>query len=565
MPKREWLLLLTASLLLPIHGVKQSSAVPVPPTIKQSPWPMFGGAPARNMVNLTDQNIPSKWSVAEGKHENILWMAQLGSRSYPQPVVAEGRVLMGANNENPRNPRDRGKPNDDDPKGPPLDKGVLMCFDVKTGDFHWQYISDKLPSGQVSDWPQEGLTSTAAVEKGRVYFVTNRCEVICADINGFLDGKNDGVKDEKYQDKTDADIIWRHNMLLELKVFPHNMSHCSPLLVGDRIFVCTSNGVDESHINIPAPDAPSFIALDKHTGKLLWQSNLPGRNIMHGQWASPAFAEIKGVPQVIFPGGDGWLYAFNPENGKLIWKFDANPKDATYELGGKGTKSDFINAPVVYKNRIYIGTGQDPEHFEGVGHFWCIDPAGKTGDISPELVTDASVAPPKTKPNPNSGVVWHYGGEEKRKFAPRDNVFGRTLSTACIVDDVMYIPEIAGYVHCLDALTGKTYWMFDTRAAIWGSAMFADGKVFVGNDDGDVFVFRHDPKPDTIDPVGAAAVMNNEKAAKLVYRGTMKLVAEKFLLNKIEMDEPIRSAPTVAGGVVYIGTERTLYAIAARK
>lgn len=526
---------------------------------------MFGGTPSRNMVNLTDEKLPSTWSVTEGRHQNVSWMAQLGSRSYSQPVVAEGRIFRGTNNENPRNKRDRGKPNADDPNGPPLDKGVMMCFDVRTGDFLWQYTSDKLEVGMVSDWPREGLTSTPTVEKGRVYFVTNRCEVICADINGFLDGRNDGVNDERYKDKTDADIIWRYNMLLELKVFPHNMSHCSPLIVGDRIFVCTGNGVDEGHINIPMPDAPSFIALDKNTGKRLWQSSLPGRNIMHGQWASPAYAEIKGVPQVIFPGGDGWLYAFNPENGKLIWKFDANPKDAIYQLGGTGTKSDFINAPVVYKDRIFIGTGQDPEHFEGVGHFWCIDPAGKTGDISPELITDASVAPPKTKPNPKSGAVWHYGGEEKRQFAPRDFVFGRTLSTACIVDDVIYISELAGYIHCLDARTGKFYWMYDTKSAIWGSAYYADGKVYLANEDGDVYVFRHVPEPDMIDPVGAAAQATDGKNAKLVYKGTLKLVAEKHLISKIEMEEPIRSTPTVAGGILFIGTERTLFAIAAGK
>ncbi len=565
MPRRRWLLLLTALPLLPFHLAERSAAVPTPKNAKVTEWPMFGGTPSRNMVNLTDPNIPSKWSVAEGKHENIRWKAQLGSRSYSQTIVAEGKIFRGTNNEYPRNPRDRKKPNFDNPDGDPLDKGVLMCFDARTGDFLWQYVSDKLPVGQVSDWPREGITCTPAVDKGRVYFVTNRCEVICADINGFLDGKNDGVKDEKYADKTDADVIWRYNLLLELKVFPHNMSHCSPLIVGDRIFVCTSNGVDEGHVNVPMPEAPSFIALDKNTGKLLWQSNLPGRDIMHGQWASPAYAEIKGVPQVIFPAGDGWLYALNPENGKLIWKFDGNPKDAIYELGGKGTKSDFINAPVVYKNRIFIGTGQDPEHFEGVGHFWCIDPAGKTGDISPELVTDASVFPPKTKPNPNSGAVWHYGGEEKRQFAIRDHVFGRTLSTACIVDDVIYLSELAGYLHCLDARTGKMYWMFDTRSAIWGSPMYADGKVYVPNEDGDVFVFRHDPKPESIDPAGAVAAQTDNKSAKLAYKNALKLVSQKYLLNKIEMEEPIRSAPTVAGGVLYIGTERSIYAIAAGK
>ena len=35
--------------------------------------------------------------------------------------------------------------------------------------------------------------------------------------------------------------------------------------------------------NIPSPDAPSMICLDKNTGKLVWRNNDPGKNIMHGQ------------------------------------------------------------------------------------------------------------------------------------------------------------------------------------------------------------------------------------------------------------------------------------------
>ena len=93
----------------------------------------------------------------------------------------------------------------------------------------------------------------------------------------------------------------------------------------------------------------------------------------------------------------------------------------------------------------------------------------------------------------------------------------------------------------------------------------ADGKVYVGNEDGDVFVFRHDTKPDSIDPVGIAAIQVNEKTAKVAYKTAMKLVREKFLLNMIEMEQPIHSTPAVAGGMLYIATERGLFAIAAEK
>ena len=70
--------------------------------------------------------------------------------------------------------------------------------------------------------------------------------------------------------------------------------------------VVTGNAVDESHIEIPS-QAPSFIALEKDTGQLLWSDDSPGNNVMHGQWGSPTYAVIDSEPQILFPGGDGWL------------------------------------------------------------------------------------------------------------------------------------------------------------------------------------------------------------------------------------------------------------------
>ncbi len=519
-----------------------------------SDYRMFGCTPARNMVNRVDKSVPGDF-----KKEDALWKFTLGSRTYGGPTIAFGKIFVGTNNENPRNGRDRRGPDNDDPRGQPLDKGILMCFDLNTREFLWQAVHDKNPNGQVNDWPKEGICSTPAVENNRVYYVSNDGKVVCADIRGFADG-NDGFQGEKYRSETDADIIWQLDMIKEFGVFPHNMANCSPIVVDDLLFINTSNGVDEGHINLPAPDAPSHLALHKKTGKVVWQNSSAGKNIMHGQWSNPAFGYFNGLPQVIFPGGDGWIRAFKPETGELVWKFDANPKNSKYELGGKGTRSDFIAAPVIYKERIYIATGQDPEHMSGIGHLWCIDPTGKTGDISPELVTDASVDPPKTKANPNSGAIWHYGGEEKRAFAKRDFVFGRTMNTACIADDILYIAEIEGYFHCLNARTGKKYWQFDTRSDVWGSPFYADGKLFLGTGDGDLFVFQHDPHPETLDEVELASKAHDEKDSKRIRAEVAKKVDAKYKLAKIEFDTCIRATPIVANGVLYVMTENTLYA-----
>ena len=524
---------------------------------------MFGGTKFRNMVNFKDKNIPGKFDPED--KDTLLWKADLGSKAYGGPTVAGGRVYVGTNNQRPRNDRDIHRNKDGEVE--PIDRGVLMCFDEKTGKFLWQAVHNKLESGRVNDWPEEGVCATPTVEGDFVYYVNNRCTVVCLDANGFANG-NQGVQDEKYKDATDADIIWQYDMMKELGVFPHNMSAGCPLILGDILYVHTANGVDDGHLNLPSPNAPSFIALDKKTGKLLWKSSLPGKNIMHGQWSNPTYAEIDGVRQVIFAGGDGWIYSFVPETGELIWKFDGNPKDSVYELGGTGTRSDYIGTPVIYDNKIYIGLGQDPEHSTGISHFWCIAPKkDKKGDISKYLETkgkgpDGKVVVGET-PNPNSCVVWHFGGEESRQWAQRDFKFGRTMSSACIVDDVLYISELAGFLHCMNAQTGEHYWKHDTKASIWGSAYYVDGKVYLANDAGDLVVFKHDKKPQVIDELDIKAA-NMKEARKLIIE-KKKQVADKYVIAKIEMDAPVRSTPVVANGVLFVMSEKTLYAFKQKK
>ena len=109
-------------------------------------------------------------------------------------------------------------------------------------------------------------------------------------------------------------------MIKDLGVFPHNMSSSSPNIDGNLVFIVTGNGVDEApHRYVPAPNAPSFLAVDKVSGEVKWSKVGPGEGILHGQWSSPAIGVIGGVKQVVFPGGDGRLYAYEPETGKELW------------------------------------------------------------------------------------------------------------------------------------------------------------------------------------------------------------------------------------------------------
>jgi outer membrane protein assembly factor BamB len=157
--------------------------------------------------------------------------------------------------------------------------------------------------------------------------------------------------------------------------------------------------------------------------------------------------------------------------------------------------------------------------------------------------------------------LWRYGGVEDRNHAPRDFKFGRTMSTACVIDGLVYISELQGFLHCLDAETGKHYWYYDTKASIWGSPYYVDGKVFLATDSGDLFIFKHDKDKMVYDPIEAGKNAATQKEARALQREVQKKVEERFLLSKAEFDAPIRSTPVVANGVLYVMTEKSLYAL----
>jgi len=446
-------------------------------------WPMWGGTPDRNMVSGM-KGLPTDWDIKTKK--NVKWVADLGSQSYGNPVVAGGLVFVGTNNEGLRDPKQPG------------DRGVLMAFRETTGEFMWQQTHIKLESGRANDWPYQGVASSPMVEGTHLYYVSNRGVLFCLDIEGFRDGENDGpVKDEKLTGPQDADVIWSFDMMEEVGTYPHNLANSSPVVWGDLVFVSTSNGQDESHVNIPSPRAPAIIAVNKNTGKLVWEDNSVEDRILHGQWSTPSVGTVGGVVQVVSAQGDGQVRGYEALTGKKLWEFDTNPKDAVWPK----TRNELIATPVIYQDRVYIANGQDPEHGEGTGHFYAID-ATKRGDIT------------------QTGRIWHF------------DKLRRSISTAAVLDGVVYISDFSGFLYCLDANSGKEIWMHDLFAATWGSPFVADGKVYIGDEDGDVTVLAHSK--------------------------------EKKVLAEMNMGSSVYATPAPAHGVLFLNNRNQLYALAVK-
>jgi outer membrane protein assembly factor BamB len=512
-------------------------------------WPQWGGRDGRNFAS-DEKGIPDSFSLAVPKDEkkgiegspekNIKWKVKLGSQTYGNPTVSNGRLFIGTNDASLNDPR--------------LKKtggGLVMCLEEATGKLLWQLPIPRMKTKDSNfnfDQLNLGVCSSPTVDGDRVYLVTNRCEVLCLDVQGQANGNDGPFMDEgqymagsgdlptkpgRFDKKdaptpppavtvgpTDGDIVWRFDILAEVDSWPQDAADCSVVVLGDYVYVCTSNGVDKSHHVRPSPNCPDLIVLDKKTGELVAVSDPPiGNGIFHGDWSSPSHEKVNGKDLIFWGGGDGVCYAFGPvpvpgENGKKptirsVWKFDCNPpqnkfkdgKPLPYNKNHEGP-SEIIGTPVFYKNRIYLTVGQDSQHGNGPGCLSCID-ATKTGDIT------------------ESGKIWQYYKIQ------------RSFSTVSIADGLLFVADYAGIVHCLDAETGAANWTHDLGAHVWGSTFAVDGKVLIGDEKGKVTVFA----------VGK----------------------EKKILGEAHFDVPVYATPIAANGVLYVATQTYLYAIQAPK
>jgi outer membrane protein assembly factor BamB/HEAT repeat protein len=413
-------------------------------------------------------NPPVDWDPTSGR--NIVWSVELGNEVYGSPVVAGDVVYVGADNTRQLNPAFQ------------EDSGVLRAFRATDGAFLWQDVAPRVERG-LREWLLPSTTSAPSVEDDRLYYVTAECQ----------------LRSLVLKDKRAADIVWQLDMPA-LGVFPHEACNSDVLPVGDLLMVGTANGQNEGHTRVPSPRAPSLIAVNKHSGEVVWRAVGAGGHVLHGQWSSPVAANVHGRIQVLFGGGDGWLRAYDAASGHEIWRFDGNPKDArVLPRPGVLSRSAIIASPVFADGRVFVAMGQSPGHGNGPSLIHAINPNGQ-GDVT------------------ESRLLW------------TSRQVGRVVGTPIVKDGLLYVGDLGGTIHCLDAATGAHLWKHETNDAIWGSVLLAGDRLYVGNVGGLMTVLRAGRR--------------------------------KELLAQIEMDAPLYSRPAVAGDALYLATASRLYLIA---
>lgn len=495
--------------------------------------PQWGEAWSRNMVSAAT-------GLADGfdpaTKQNLRWVAELGTDTYSTPIVAGGRVYIGTNNNNPRNPLRTG------------DCGVLMCFDEVTGTLLWQLVVPKRWEDNGFDWARVGMCSTAVIDGERAYIMSNRGELICLDVHGQANGNDGPFMDEgalatsprqpgqqprkdaegivqpeplvvipvegprAQVTPLDADVIWRTDVVHETGIWPHDAAHSTILIRGNHLYLNSGTGVDNTHRKMRAPESPSLLVVDKRDGRILAREDEGiAPNIFHNTLSGPSLGTINGREVIFFCAGNGIIYGIEPlaedpppgqrATLKKIFSYDPDPKAPKtgvqrFHGNTREGPTNLYGMPVFVGGRLYVAGGGDVYWGKNISWLKCL--SFSDGADKPVLEWTCAL--------------------------------GRhTLSTPAVADGLAYVSDSDGLVHCIDVKTGERVWSHEMSGPVWASPLVADHKVFVGT-----------------------------------RRGQYSVLAagrEKRVLSTVELLEKINATTTAANGTFYVATMSKLFAV----
>ena len=476
-------------------------------------WPSWGGQLSRNMASATEHGLPEWYALGSGTDsspaatKNIKWTAKLGGNTCGSPIVSQGRVFIGT-------------------KGTQPNEDILLCLDEQTGRELGRFICRRI-KGRGESF---GVCSTPTVEGDRLYFVTPYGEAECVNVTSWLSSRAAPSVDE-----SDRHIVWKYDMIAKLHVEQDHVASCSPLLLGDFVYVCTGNGRFKTTERPLNPLTPSLVAFSKRTGQLVARDDEQiGERLWRGQWSSPSAATVNGKAQVFFATGNGLCYAFEPVDpavkvapDKWITETLREPIVYYINVAGKDTagltpaqyaaanhvlkpedkpalplefrysikmpattpissipKADVPDVPILKK--VWWFDVLPPEYRNAPFYAQMIKGDGKIHpcDIISTPVFYSNRVYVAIGGDPNHGSKNSRGrlvciDATKTGDVTRDGRvwsyenLNATLNTVAISNGLLFVIDEASMVHCLDAETGRMYWTYKLKSDhdLMGSAL----------------------------------------------------------------------------------------------
>ena len=220
----------------------------------------------------------------------------------------------------------------------------------------------------------------------------------------------------------------------------------SPILNGDRLFL-NFDGIDHQYV----------VALDKKTGRTLWQKTRSidfqdlqpdGQPLAGGDYRKAygtcQIASLDGRTTLLSQGSKAF-YAYDPSTGDELWRVEER-------AGFSGCAR-----PVTGHGLVFVPTGQ------GRGQLLAIRP-GKPGEA-----LDANAAEP---PQTQLQVVWRA----KRNVPKKPSLL--------LVDDLLFGIDDNGVATCWEAKTGETLWNERIGGNYSASPLAAAGRIYFFSEEG---------------------------------------------------------------------------------
>lgn len=367
-------------------------------------WPQWRGPGGQGHSNA--KGLPLTWSESE----NVVWRTEIPGRAWSSPVISRSNIWMTTAVEEEASLVEKAKKLKDNFAGQPLNiVGQVslraICVERSTGTV---LHNIELLVAESPD-PVHQLNSFASpspvLEGERLYahFGTNGTACL---------------------DTTTQKVVWTN---LELKLKHENGPGSTPVLWGDLLIV-----------HCDGSDTQSIVALDKQTGEVVWRTDRSGEMDPNPQlkkaYGTPLISNVGGREVVLSPAAN-WLYAYEPETGRELWKLN---------YGGLGFS--IVPRPVIGHGMVFLGTSF----------------------MKPEILAVTLDDKPR--------IAWRFS-----KQAP-------SMPSPLLVGDELYIFADKGVATCLDAKTGQAHWTERLGGNFCSSPLFADGRILIGNREGQMFV-----------------------------------------------------------------------------
>ena len=346
-------------------------------------WPQFRGPDGQGHATTT--NLPTSWSETE----NVTWKVPLPGEGWSSPVVWGEQIWLTTALEGGKSLR-------------------ALCVDRTSGKLVHNVEVFKIDEPESVNAKNSYASPTPVIEEGRVYvhFGTNGTACLSTETGS---------------------ILWTNQTLkLEHKEGPGS----SPILYNGYLIV-NCDGLDVQYV----------VALDKHTGKIVWKTPRTGE--IH---SNPDFRKAYSTPLIVHASGHDELVStgaqqvmgYDPDTGAELWKV-------------RYTGFSNVARPVIGDGLVYVVTDfARPQ-------LWAIQPGGH-GDVTEKRVR------------------WKLAKQAGASPSP------------LLVEGSLYLVTNRGVASCVDAASGDILWTQRLGGDYSASPLAADGRIYIGCENGTTFV-----------------------------------------------------------------------------